>query len=214
VGTFVSEWLKAEGYGIVSYAINQFVDNLQNGPVFYVDGVFDSSGLHLNFVDLVIRVELSKIVKLQLSGSVDSLTAAQNAITGSHDILRKERHILYHALAGAYAPSNFTAADQDDMRWKLREYQFPKIQYAVDHSINPSFSVSPLPDLPWKGDWTFNDRRGSLAWLPTFEMPADVYQWKDGRDFVGGGSLAESPSVDYLHIYWFARSHNLLGSAD
>jgi hypothetical protein len=146
---------------------------------------------------------------------VNTTTSIQNDIAGAHDILRKEHMPLYHALAGAYAntPTNFTAADQDDLRWTLRSARYPKTPIVVDHSLNPNFSISPFPNLPWKLDWTTTDRRGSLTWLPLFEVPGDVYQWKDGRTFAGG-AVTESSSVDYLHLYWFSRKFNLLSAGE
>ena len=102
-----------------------------------------------------------------------------------------------------------------DVRWRLREITAPKMACDIDHRINSEFVMSPYPSVPWKFDWTTNDRTQGLRGYPLFEEQPRIYAWKDNpMHYKEDSSGVRSPGVDYVHAYWLARAQGLLSASE
>ena len=97
----------------------------------------------------------------------------------------------------------------------MREFQVPKRNLTYDHRLDPDFCLSPYPSLPWKGDWTTNDRSEGLYSYPLFERNMDQsFQWKSGpMDYRGWASPVAGGYSDYLFAYWFARHFGVIDAS-
>ncbi|HEY3448705.1 MAG TPA: hypothetical protein VGK67_20270 [Myxococcales bacterium] len=95
----------------------------------------------------------------------------------------------------------------------MQEIAAPKVFEDVDWRVNPSYSMSPFPSLPWKNDWMDGGRLQSLRAYPIYEAPRDVFAWKDGPFRFRSGLYPPSPGADYLFAYWFARKFGVVDPA-
>jgi hypothetical protein len=95
----------------------------------------------------------------------------------------------------------------------LEEAQVPKVEFSIDRRMAAEFCMSPYPNLPWKGDWLTGNWMQGLNSYPLFEMHPDVLYWKVANDYRAYEGY-DAPGGDYLHLYWFARKHGLLGPND
>jgi len=213
----VTTWLHAWLSGDLTYRVKaeglftawkQLADAT---PEPYQSGTADWSGLHLGFVDHVVRMLVSQ--RLPLAGG-QSTAQILGYIQRDHDVVDEQRLAHWHMLRGAFDAPGLSPALRDDMRWRMREYRYPKIRYDIDRRVNPEFCMSPFPSLPWKADWTTEDRTASLRLYPLFEDEADVYVWKSHFTFRDGGTEVEKVPADYLHAYWFARKYGLITAAE
>jgi hypothetical protein len=196
--------LKAQGYWQAGKV------EKKNNPIQYNDGITDWSGINLRFTgDLVFRLLAEE---LDLGG--DAVTTMRSVIDANHDVLQRQRSLVWHMLHAAYGSGAKSSAFIDDMRWRFREIPWPKIAYGeIDHTLEPEFCMSPYPNLPWKGDWMTDDRTNTLNQFPTFELPVDVNVFKQHPAYAGPSGY-EAPGVEYLHAYWLARKFGLLAQSD
>ncbi|MGC4120118.1 MAG: hypothetical protein QM765_37160 [Myxococcales bacterium] len=95
----------------------------------------------------------------------------------------------------------------------MQEMAAPKVFEEIDWRVNPSFSMSPFPSLPWKNDWMNGGRLQGLRAYPLYEMPRDVFAWKDGPFRFRAGLNPPSPGTDFLFAYWFARKFGVVDPA-
>jgi hypothetical protein len=179
----------------------------KNSSLQYGQGIADWSGTHLAFVGAVTALLLAE--RLDLGG--DAREIFQGQIERSFASVERQRLVLWDLAGAALRPR---PAAVEDAVWLLREMPFPKGQARIDHRVNPGFSLSPYPSLPWKNDWTVHDRTQSLRIHPLFELPANVYQWKSQMDFAGDTEGYRNHGVDYLHAYWFGRRLKLLSGEE
>ena len=170
----------------------------------------DWSGTHLSFVGYSTMALLSQAMPL---GGGATQTALQASTLATWNQLGGQRlgvlELAYAGLAAAPDPSALA-----DARWRLREIPYPKLVANVDARVNPEFVMSPFPSVPWKNDWTVNNRTSGLRGLPLFEVGGDEYDWKDSTYEYQQLSTADSPGTDYLHAYWFARRYGLLSATE
>lgn len=213
-GTWLSAWVddslsyraKAEAFWVAAKV------EKKNNPVFYEQGTADWSGTHLGFIGDTIGMLLASHINL----GGDAVQVHKDEIDASHENLAKQRLAVWHLIHAAYGSGAKSSPFVDDMRWRLREIPYPKTSYPIDHRINPDFCMSPYPALPWKTDWMDYpnpDRTQSLVSYPIFEQETDVSYWKVGLNYDGGGPY-ESPGVDFLHAYWYARKFGILSATE
>ncbi len=199
--------LKAEEYWIPEKAV------MKNNPVHYSQGISDWSGNHLRFVTLTIESLYAN--EANLGG--DAQQAIKDNIDESHANLEKQRFVVWHLLHAAVGSGGGASSPfLDDTKWRMREIPYPKVSFDTDHRINPEFCMSPYPAFPWKNDWTNYpdpDRTGSLREVPYFEYKNDVNLWKSGYEYKGPSNY-ETPGVEVLHAYWYARKHGLFSAND
>jgi hypothetical protein len=102
-----------------------------------------------------------------------------------------------------------------DALWALRELPQPRSQISVGLTNLPSYSASPIPNLPWKRDWATDQGRAvGIEAPPLWVMPQGAYAWKNcplpgvlrraARDDLDSSS-------DLLLAYWFGRRYGVIG---
>lgn len=183
-------------------------------PQFY-SGIADWSGLSLGSVGWYAMIVLAE--ELQF----DHLDQYRKTFTQTWRSIRSLRRHFYTIAAWGTANSEDRNTYGDyikDAIWGLREFPYPKPMVSVDHRINPEWSASPLPSLPWK--YIGTDREPAEGYQGLYMYPGFEhlyiccnYCWKDNPHAIGGGcenSQQLLPAVDYLHAYWMARFVNLI----
>ena len=179
-------------------------------PVYYSNGTVDWSGTHLTSVGDTIYALLA--ARLNLGG--DAQAVVRGHIDASYKNLAQQRFPEWPLLEAAFgtnaSPTSPIIADAVS---RLEEAQAPKVELTIDRRLTPDFCMSPYPNLPWKGDWVKGNWMQGLVSYPLFEMHPDVLYWKVANDYLAYEGY-EAPGGDYLHLYWFARKHGLLGPND
>ena len=173
------------------------------------NGVSDWSGNHLSILGRL---------NLWTSFSVLGLTSNASDLAGfigdANTKMKRHRLGFLQVVAGTIGSPADPANAQDGL-WALREMSIPKTSYPIDWEQNPSYCMSPNPELPWKMDWKTNDRTQSLRAYPLFQRPPSSYAWKDNpyRQYFGQGDPAWS-GIDFLIAYWFARGRGVIDADD
>jgi hypothetical protein len=181
-------------YKSLYYLTSSYVVGLGNGSS-YVLGMSDWSGNNLNMLCL--------LTLYTMASEVEDSSAGRYAV-GMARALGKFRN----ARLGLFQQVYSTIVDgrpTEDSLWVLREFPAPKMSYSYDWRINPSFVISPIPDVPWKFDWKKEDREKTLTIYPLFEKNPDTYQWKDPLAISGRASKEQEHGADFLFAYWFGR---------
>lgn len=200
----LSYQLKAQGYWQAGKL------ELENNPIQFNDGITDWSGVNLRFTDYLTEALLAR--ELNVGGN--AVATMTETIDKNHGILAKQRRLVWHMLHATYGTGSKSSPFVDDMRWRFREIPWPKLAYGeIDHTLETDFCLSPYPNLPWKGDWMSDDRTNTLNQFPTFELPVDVNYFKQHPAYYGPAGY-ETPGVEYVHAYWFARAHGLLTAGE
>ncbi|MBL4845757.1 MAG: hypothetical protein JKY65_09535 [Planctomycetes bacterium] len=185
--------------------------NVAIGGGFHFKGVTDWSGTHLNIVGLMLNARLAEIHNYWVAKPLSRL-ALRRAAKG----LRKIRRSLHMIVAAGLAPSS--SLDASDAIWALRELPQPRSQLAVGLTNLPSYSASPVPNLPWKQDWDTNSGRAvGIEAPPLWVMPQGSYAWKNCPlpRVVSRGIRGElNASSDLLMAYWFGRCYGVIGPND
>jgi hypothetical protein len=195
-------------------AIGVWIVDMGNGA-FYQYGTSDWSGNHLIIQGLVTLYETAAYAAGPLNDLDSHADAYRDGLAQALDNLRHTRVGLYQLAAAGLGSFSATPPELEEAIWTLREFPAPKESYAIDWRVNPSFCMSPFPNLPWKGDWTETDRFQSITVYPLFERPVDNYRWKSAAGaFKGGVEAYDDPGVDYLFAYWLARQHGLIAETD
>ena len=162
----------------------------------------DWSGTHLTFIEFAGLLLLADRKPIP---TVNAKTTIRKGVEKMRGDFSTSRMGLWSVLF-ATKVSTPAAADVDDARWRLREIPAPRMQLDIDHRVAADFVMAPYPSLPWKNDWTVNDRTDSLYGYPLFAHALDVYVWRTGPwGYRGNQEGVASPSVDYLHAYWLGR---------
>ncbi len=83
-----------------------------------------------------------------------------------------------------------------------------------DRRVDPESELSPLPTLPWKGDWLVDEGRRQLTRsAPLFHRAIGDNAYASNPFAPGHGlSPVRHPGQDFLHAYWFARMTGLLAA--
>tara|TARA_R110002072_G_scaffold30128_1_gene94499 strand:- start:3415 stop:5283 length:1869 start_codon:yes stop_codon:yes gene_type:complete len=185
--------------------------NVAMGGGFHFKGVTDWSGTHLNIVGLLLSRRLAVIHNYWIAKPTTRL-ALQRAAKG----LAKTRRSLHMIVAAGIAPSS--SLDTSDAIWAMRELPMPRSQIAVGLTHLPSFSASPIPNLPWKQDWATNQGRArGMEAPPLWVIPQNSYAWKNTpfpRVVSGGRYTALNASSDLLLAYWFGRRYGVISPTD
>lgn len=195
--------LKAQGYWTAGK-----LEESKN-PIQYNDGITDWSGVNLRFTGALLQALLAS--EKNLGG--DAVATTKASIDRNHEILERQRLLVWHMIHAAFGSGAKTSPFVDDMRWRFREMPYPKLAFDVDHRLEADFCMSPYPNVPWKNDWTTSDRTNTRNQYPVFELPVDVNYFKQHPIYAASGGV-ESPGVEYLHAYWFARAQGLLTEND
>jgi hypothetical protein len=184
------------------------------GP-FYFQGISDWSGNHLTLVTTV-------AIQWLLGQTSDTeLTSLWIRASGkAWKVLHRLEHPLHAALAAglhALTDPKAQAKATDQALWGLRSFPLPKHPYPVDHRIRDDFVMSPYPSLFWKFDWIRNPgRQQSLVAYGMLEHVHDASRWNDGDFAITQAELGnkEVPGVDFLFLYWIARTTDLIRPED
>ena len=180
--------------------------NYQNLPF-----LVDWSGTHLNFVSYHVMKMLSDVMNL---GSGASPGAIQAGVAATWGMMGAQRLGMWDLAEAAFGPTPIDPAALADARLRMRELPFPKTQANVDLRVDPAFVMGPFPALPWKNDWTTQDRTTALRGAPLFEWAFDEYAWKDPSFQYTIQANMDLPGTDYLLAYWFARKYGLLTATE
>ena len=193
--------MKATGYWSVEKSVSV--------PVTYDQGIVDWSGQHLTSISDMIGYFQAK--HLDLGGAVAYYT---NEIDASHAALAKQRFANWHVLKAAFGTNGGpTSPFIKDAVSRMNEVRYPKVSDTTDLRLAQDFCMGPYPTVPWKNDWTQNDRTNALDLHPLFELGPDIMSWKVGRNYRSQEGF-EVPGGDFLHLYWFARKNGLLTAND
>jgi hypothetical protein len=180
------------------------------GGPFYLFGISDWSGNHLNLITTL-------ALQWLLSRTDDSELHAlwiQAPVKVWESLHRLEQPLLAALAVPAYPPHSTERKQAiEEVIWGLRSFPFPKHPHTVDHRLRDDFVLSPFPALPWKLDWTTElERQQSIRAYPMLEQAMDTYLWNNGHFPTGNLGLGKRrvPGVDYLFLYWIARDKDLV----
>lgn len=186
-------------------------------------GVSDWSGNNLGITADILRTFIAHQMSSR-SGSKDSSVAIQSSYMDWKDIQNYRYAPYVFFLRGENSPQAPIDSDKvADAIFNLHEFPGAKPigEFAIDHSIDPDFVLSPYPAQPWK----FLDSKRpesfgyqSLISYPFFQSAAlcTHWAWRDSPF----AFRAETPDTlgftgaDYLFAYWLARYYNVIGQND
>lgn len=172
----------------------------------------DWSGTHLNAVQYMVLLLLARSQDVCTYGNVEG--TLKDGIAAGLGQIDNQRLVPWNLMYAAFV-SGANPSAADDARLRLRELPAPKTGADFDHRIDPGFVMGPYPALPWKNDWTTNDRTQALRGRPLFEQPSGEHFWKENPFAYRGDSAGtDSPGADYLHAYWLGRRFGVIGSAE
>ena len=168
-------------------------------------GTSDWSGNHLIIQGVLVPFLVSQNLNDGHLG--DLKTAMRHAL----ERMRHTRLGLYQQIAATLGDFASPPPELEESLWVLREFPAPKVNHDIDWRINPSFCMSPFPNLPWKNDWTTSNRFASLTAYTLFEKVPDIFAWKQGPfEFREGASPVQYAGTDFLFAYWFGRLTGML----
>ncbi len=202
------------GLAILNDPLLTLYANVGGGPI-YIYGISDWSGNNLTLVGHITQHWL-----LERTADANLLGIWRNASGQAWRTLRKLEMPVHAALAaglGVLGEGAEQVEATDQALWGLRSFPFPKHSYPVDYRIRGDWVLSPFPSLPWKLDWTTDPgRMQGLFGHGLVETSVDAYRWNAGPFDIAGGPVPPdtSPGVDYLFLYWMARSGGLIGATD
>ncbi len=184
------------------------------GPI-YIYGISDWSGNNLTLVGHITQQWL--LARTSDANLNQVWRYASGVAWKTLSTLEMPVHAALAAGLGVLTDPNDQAAATDQAIWGLRSFPFPKHPYPVDHRIRGDWVLSPFPALPWKLDWTTDPgREQGLFGHGVLETSIDNYRWNAGPFDIAAGPVApdQYPGVDYLFLYWMARSGGLIGASD
>jgi hypothetical protein len=230
-----------------SFALERFSKNYLNltsvlgshFTTFYYGGVADWSGIHLSMISSLCQVLLAKELQATFSDSDDQRELSDVLRYGKRDLLRA--HEVYrpvHRDALTLFTYIFAAdlTDREKLRSEaiealrsLREMPAPRFvgKGTVDLTLNPGWSYSAWPRVPWKAIKGIRKIESSLDFklfeqgayaYPIYETLAwsSNYIWKDSPFATKFSSdpRKEPFSADYLLAYWASRASGLITAQD
>lgn len=202
------------GLAILNDPLLTLYAGIGGGPI-YIYGISDWSGNNLTLVG-----HLTQQWLLARTADVNLSNVWRNASGEAWRVLRTLEMPVHAALAaglGVLTDPAQQAEATEQALWGLRSFPFPKHSYPVDYRIRADWVLSPYPSLPWKLDWTTNPgRMQGLVGHGMVETSVDAYRWNAGPLDITAGPVAPdtTPGVDYLFLYWMARSGGLIGPSD
>jgi hypothetical protein len=183
---------------------------LASGGTFGAFGIADWSGTHLGVCTKIALIELAQ--HLQSPWLPLFRLSLHN---GWRMMQRYYRCTVMWSVAWAAYGNDATA--RDNVLWCMREFPYPKPTAGdIDRTLDPEWSPSPYPSLPWKLDWTTNSgRRSGLYSYPMFMRNTNNYYWRSGpMPYGGGGGTIEHHGADFLFAYWVARKHGVIAAGE
>jgi hypothetical protein len=176
------------------------------GGMFYLYGVSDWSGQHLNTLFEMILAMITQ------QDSDPRFALVEKGFETGMRLTETVRQALY--VLAAYSLTD-PDPDYDELFdeaiWVLRELPWPKKNLNIDMRVTESWCASPLPSLFWKFDWATGGRHQGLYGTPPFMRGSSSTVWKDNPLGVNGSENDEFDSgTDFLHAYWLAKYNGLI----
>lgn len=191
-------------YQLLFEVVKPFLVDNGNGSR-YEFGISDWSGNHLNLQGLLSGFAIARALGDHREGDF------RKGLRKGLDQLRHNRLGLYQLVAGTLGDFQQPPPELEEALWVMREFPAPKVSHDVDWSINPAFSLSPFPALPWKLDWGEQGGLRSLRAYPLFERNVSDFLWKNNPfDYQSTGSTLLDGGADYLFAYWFGRYYGVI----
>ena len=178
----------------------------------YDYGTADWSGTHLNIQTLI-----SAYIIFNEINDESKKHAIKVGFKNALENMRFTNQGLFQLASSTLGEFSTIPEEQFYSIWYLKSYIAPKKNISFDWRINPEFSMSPYPNLPWKNDWTSpnENRTNSLRMYPNFQLNIDDYMFKSTPfGYRGWASNAKQGNADYLFAYWFARYFNVIDGSD
>ena len=203
---------------------------------FYYESIADWSGIHLSAIstmsDILLARELQKVFSYK-QGSYwarRDRKQAEDCLFEMSETYKNARRDFLTILTYAYSPvarrtEGFKERAQKAV-WSLREVPAPRSfgKGEADHTINPDWSISAWPRMPWKSlkgpfklkkeNMTFDYHMQGAYMYPIFESDAwtSTYLWKDTAFPTREVGQANKVffSADYLLIYRVAIDAGLI----
>ncbi len=179
---------------------------------FFSNGTADWSGTHLAAVQYLL---FNLLTDRQPLPGVDTRAVLRRGVENIYRNFSRVPMGLWSVAFARLGTLPHADAAQDAL-WRLREIPAPKTSLDIDHRIAADYVMSPFPSLPWKNDWSVNDRTQSLRMYPLFESSAHtVYAWKHSPlEYRAKSTSLEYPGADYLFGYWLARYLGIVSGGD
>lgn len=168
----------------------------------------DWSGNHLGIWGLYNNYESFRQLAGEMSGEADKF---RGYLQDADEQMLTHQLGFFRLVSGALR-HNYNANAVEMAIWKLKEIPLRRGGHVIDWTINPKFTLSPYPALPWKYD-SNNPIYQSLRAYPLFETVSSSYLWKDNPfdRFRGYGPTGDS-GIDFLIAYWFGRYHGVIAA--
>ncbi|MGE3608404.1 MAG: hypothetical protein AB7I27_02360 [Bacteriovoracaceae bacterium] len=196
---------------------------------FYIEGSADWSGINLRVVGLITDMMIAQRI-----GAINISNQLKRRLIDTWVTYETAKRPLVTMAAYAFAykygivSNNFKNLEGNEARfkeslentlWNLRAIPIPRPtqDIEIDHSLDPDWCLSPMPQLFWKAymptpppaKYFF---QGILDY-PIFEQLAYTsnYFWKDSPfDFQAAVAPGiESSGADYLYLYWMMKYSGL-----
>ena len=175
--------------------------------MFYLWGVSDWSGQHLNTVGTIVLYQL-----IEATGA-DGLGLFTTGWTNGMRLNGVTGQVMWPIAAYSFSePAPDTLDVLDFAIWRLREIPFPKETFDIDHRIDPEWCASPLPSLFWKLDYFQGGRHQGIYGAPFWEFGGTTNYYKDGpfRVSESHGDLLNGGGADFLQAYWMGRYYDVI----
>jgi hypothetical protein len=214
--------------------LEQLTTWIKADQAFYVGGIYDFSGVHLNSVSNILEILAARGVQKHFTSSPDLYRAKLIAKDGEDRQFRLWKTLsqaqlkFLTVLTAAFSPS---ALQDSEFRKRLQhdlmifnEFPVPRV-IGTSYSqveIRPEWCLSAWPRTPWKGIKGLNKLRDNIDFenfkhsayaYPLYEGPAwSNYIWKDAQGFTNKGYQGNYRPyyTDYLVLYWTAKGSGLM----
>jgi len=182
-----------------------FLEDLGNGS-FFIYGISDWSGDHLNAQSMIVLTWMAEVL------DDPSLPELQRGCRRTYWHMHGARLPLFLTTMAALGYEDPSPDLIEQGVWRLREFPCPKVQLNIDWRINPDFTYSPIPELPWKFDWATGDRLSGLYGYTYFEQAPGHFMYRSNpfRGYYGNESEVSLISAEYLYIYWLMMYRGLI----
>jgi len=173
------------------------------GGMFYLYGVSDWSGQHLDAIGQLVLYFLAKE-----TGDNGVQFLLKEGWANGMRLNAMSKQILWpiasHSFSNPPADLDYVL---DEAIWGLREFPYPKQNLDIDQRIDPQWCASPLPSLFWKLDYFQGGRHQGLFMQPWFEKSGSInYFVCNPLDFQSSATeWSHGGGTDYLHAYWMGR---------
>ena len=186
-----------------------FIEQLGNGS-FYIWSISDWSGNHLNVQSMIVMTLIAEAL------DDPSLPELQAGCRRSYVMMHGPRIPFF---MNAMLALGWTDPDPERVEeglWRLREFRAPKEHINIDWRINPEFSLSPFPELPWKFDWATGDRLSGLYGYPYFEQATGHFWLRSAPldNYYDRANETSEISAGYLYLYWLLVDRGIIAGTE